>query len=97
MIDLRPTVTGVTLKLHAKPRASLNKVGGEHGGGLKVAVTAPPVDGKANKAIAKLLAKAFGVSKSCVVIISGESSRSKRVAIDGVSIEQARSILERLK
>ncbi len=97
MIAINPTVTGVVLMLHVKPRASRDEIGGEHDGALKVAVTAPPVAGKANAAVIKLLAKAFGVSRSSIEIIGGTSSRRKRVAIDGISVADAREALQRLE
>jgi len=83
--------------LHVKPRASRDEIGGEHDGALKVAVTAPPVDGKANAAVIKLLAKAFGVSKWSIEILGGTNSRRKRVAIDGISVADARKALQRLE
>ena len=96
MIAISPTVTGVLLMLHVKPRASRNDIGGEHDGALKVAITAPPVDGKANAAVIKLLAKAFGVSRSSIEIVGGPGSRRKRVAIDGISAADARKAIQRL-
>ena len=93
-IEILPTITGVKFKVHAKPRASRDAIGGEHNGALEVAVTAPPAEGKANAAIIKLLAKALGVSKSSVEIISGQSSREKGIAVDGVSVTDARKALD---
>ncbi len=97
MIAISPTVTGVLLMLHVKPRASRDEIGGEHDGALKVAVTAPPVNGKANAAVIKLLAKAFGVSRSSIEIVGGTSSRRKRVAIDGISVADARTAMQQLE
>jgi uncharacterized protein (TIGR00251 family) len=96
MIEIASTITGVVLKVHAQPRASRDAIAGEHNGALKVAVTAPPVDGKANAAIIKLLAKQFDVPKSAVEITAGHAGRDKRVAIDGVTVDQARMALARL-
>ena len=93
MIDILPTCTGVKFKVRARPRASRDKVGGEHNGALAVAVTAPPAEGKANVAIVKLLAKALGVSKSAVEIIGGPASRDKLIAVDGITVEDARKRL----
>lgn len=97
MIEILPTCTGVKFKVHAKPRASRDKLGGEHNGALQVAVTAPPADGKANAAIIKLLSKALRVSKSSIEIISGQSSREKLVAVDNISVEDARKALGVMK
>ena len=93
MIEILPTVTGVKIKVHAKPRASRDAIGGEYNGALEVSVTAPPAEGKANAAIIKLLAKKLGVSKSSVEIIGGQSSREKWIAADGVTVDDARKEL----
>ena len=61
------------------------KVLGIHGGRLKVALAAPPVDGKANAVLLKAFAKHLGVSKSAVAIASGESSREKRLEVTGLT------------
>ena len=70
------------IALRVTPKASRDKVGDLHGDQLKVAITAPPVDGKANAHLIRFLAKAFGVSKSCVALISGETNRNKLFAIE---------------
>lgn len=67
------------------PRASRNSVLGVHDGKLKVAITAPPVDGKANEALCKYLAKLLGVPRSSVSIERGHTSREKWVALAGTS------------
>ena len=69
------------LQLHMQPKAKTDDFCGLHGDSLKVRIKAPPVDGKANAYLTKFLAKAFGISKSKVVIESGELSREKRVRI----------------
>jgi len=70
-------------------------VEGVIGDALKVRLAAPPVDGKANTALIVLLAQTFGVASSAVWIAAGEGSRDKIVAIEGVSIAQARHVLSR--
>ncbi len=67
-----------------QPRASRAKLGPMHDGRLKVAVTAPPVDGEANAAVIELLAKALGVPRRAVEVVAGASSRRKTVRIEGV-------------
>jgi uncharacterized protein len=67
----------------------MNKVVGVHNGALKVALTAPPVEGAANKALLEFLAKLLGAPKSSVVLISGEGSRNKIVRVEGISAEDA--------
>jgi uncharacterized protein (TIGR00251 family) len=69
------------LKLKVQPRASRDEFCGPQGDALKLRITAPPVDGKANAHIIAYLAKQFGVAKRDVEIISGEMGRDKRVSI----------------
>ncbi len=71
------------LALHIQPGARKTEVAGLHGEALKIRLAAPPVDGKANAALLAFLAGACGVPKSAVSLISGETSRSKRVRIVG--------------
>jgi uncharacterized protein (TIGR00251 family) len=75
---------GVTLRLHIQPGAKKTEVVGLHGEALKIRLAAPPVDGKANACLIGFLADRLGVAKSSVSLVSGESSRAKRVRIDGV-------------
>jgi uncharacterized protein (TIGR00251 family) len=80
---------GVTIRVYVAPRSSASKVVGEHNGALKVALTAPPVEGAANKALVELLSKLLGVPKGAVRIVSGETSRNKTVRVDGVDAQTA--------
>ena len=68
------------------PRSSKNSVEKISEGEYKVKLTAPPVDGKANEALVKLLAEYFGVSKSAVTIIGGKSTQRKMVDVEGVNL-----------
>ncbi len=77
------------LNVRVTPRASKSEVIGIVDGVLKVRIAAPPVDGAANEALIKLLAKHFNVSKSSISIVSGDSSRNKRVRISGTRIPLA--------
>ena len=86
--------TSVALALYIQPKSSKNTVCGLHGNELKIALTAPPVEGKANKAVIAYLAKLFGVTKSSVTIISGLQSRHKRCRVDGIGVEEAERIIE---
>ena len=81
---------GVALSVLASPSASVSKVRGVHGGALKVAVRSAPENGKANAEIEAVLAAFFGTNKKSVAVISGLSSRNKRVEILGVSLTTAR-------
>jgi len=65
------------LAVYIQPRASQTEVVGVYGEQLKIKITAPPVDGQANKAVAKLLAKIFGVAKSQIRLLQGQTHREK--------------------
>ncbi len=80
--------TETVIRIKLLPKSSRNQVVGREGDHFKVKVTAPPVEGRANKALIELLAKKLGVSKSHIEIISGKSSRLKSIRIDGLSIEE---------
>ena len=70
------------------PRASRTKIGPRHDGRIKVAVTAPPVDGEANTAVIDFLSKTFGIARSDVTIVSGLTGRRKTIRLVGVTYEQ---------
>ncbi|MEI6306011.1 MAG: DUF167 family protein [Deltaproteobacteria bacterium] len=74
---------GIVISLHIQPRAAKNELCGRHGNSLKIRLTSPPVDGAANKLCREFLADTFSVSKSAVEIVSGETSRHKRVRVNG--------------
>jgi uncharacterized protein (TIGR00251 family) len=84
MLAIREDAGGVTFDVLVTPRASREKIGPVTGDRLKVAVTAPPVEGAANAAVAAALAKALGVARSSVEVVRGEGSRRKTVRIAGV-------------
>jgi hypothetical protein len=84
---------GIVLTLHIQPRASRNEVCGVRGDALRIRLTSPPVDGAANRLCREFLADLFHVPKSAVEIISGETSRHKRVRITGADSETLRRIL----
>jgi uncharacterized protein (TIGR00251 family) len=75
------------------PRASRSGIVGEHDGAMKVGLTSPPVDGAANAELIKLMAKSFGVARSNIEIIAGETSKSKRIRITGVTAAQLQSLI----
>jgi hypothetical protein len=83
---LRETADGsLVLTLHIQPGAKKTEFVGLHGEAMKIRLAAPPVDGKANAALCAFLADFCGVSKSAVSLISGDTSRAKRVRIAGAS------------
>ena len=85
---------GVTLRLHIQPGAKKTEVVGLHGEALKIRLAAPPVDGKANACLLAFLADQFGVARSAVSLLSGETSRAKRVHVSGVTDPAAKALLD---
>jgi len=87
---------GVRVKLRVIPNAPTSEIVGWRGDALAVKVAAPPVEGKANRALVKFLAEVLGVRPTDVTIVQGETSRSKSVHIVGLSAAQARERLKQL-
>lgn len=85
---------GIILSLHIQPRASRNEVCGIQDNALKIRLTSPPVDGAANKLCREFLAELFEVPRSAVTILSGETSRHKRVRVGGKNPADLRLKLE---
>ena len=85
----------LTLDIIVQPRASRPGVGPMVGDRVRVAVTAPPVDGKANAAVIEALAEAFGVRRAAVQIVRGETGRRKTVRIDGADAGALNRVLAR--
>jgi uncharacterized protein len=75
----------VRFAVRVQPRASRSEIVGVHGDAMKIRLSAPPVDGAANEALVELIAGALGVGRRAVRIVSGESSRSKVVEVEGVT------------
>ena len=84
---------GVYISLHIQPGAKREAVAGLFGTSLKIALNAPPVDGKANAALLRFLAGKLGIPKRQIELCSGASSRDKRVFVSGLTIEQVKSLL----
>src|SRR5262245_11261614 len=95
----RVTVTaskeGARIRLRVKPGARRRALEGEHGGALRVAVTAPPEKGRVNEEVEALLAEALDVARARVRVVAGHASRNKSVAIDGLPAEEIRRRLAR--
>ena len=85
--------TDLILDVHVQPRAAKDEIVGYHGDRLKIRITAPPVDGKANQYLIGFLAGMFKVPKRNVVLLAGESGRDKRLKI--ISPKQIPAIVER--
>lgn len=83
------------IRVRLTPKAARDEVAGWHDGVLRVRVTAPPVEGKANAALEALVAKALRVPKSRVRVVSGAKGRDKTLAIEGIDEADARARLER--
>ena len=84
---------GATLALRVQPKAKRNAVLGEQAGALKVGVTAPPEDGRANEAVLALLREVFDLSRSQVVLLSGQTNRNKVVLVRGVTAEELAALV----
>lgn len=93
MLLVRAVETGVRFAVRVAPRASRDGILGVHDGALKVALTAPPVEGAANEALVRLLAKALGVAKGEVRVVQGERSRDKVVEVAGVDEGAVRALV----
>lgn len=94
MIALEPHAEGVILPVKAHAGARRNAIEGVHDGSLRVSVTQAPEKGKANKAIAELLAKALKLRKSQLELVSGETSPQKKFLIRGVTAKELATKIE---
>lgn len=92
-LELKEQAGAVVVLVRVQPRASRNAVEGVHGGALKVRLTAPPADGRANQACCRLLADQLKIPLSAVRILGGERSRTKRVELRGVTAEEVRKLV----
>lgn len=90
MTWLRSEAEAVVLSLHIQPGAKRTEVVGLHGAALKIRLAAAPVDGKANACLLDFLALRLDVAKHQVELVSGTSSRAKRVRVEGVDAESVR-------
>jgi uncharacterized protein (TIGR00251 family) len=84
---------GCVFQVRVSPRSRRDEVVGLHGDALKIRLTAPPVEGKANRALREFLAKQLGVSPSAVEILTGHTSRQKRVRVGTVSADAVLALL----
>jgi len=88
MIAIKPHAEGSLLAVRAQPGARKNAVVGEHGGALKIAVTAPPEDGRANEALTDLLREWLGLKRSQVELVAGATNRNKQFLIRELGPEE---------
>ncbi len=94
MIPIRESGGAVTFAVKVHPRAKKNAITGEMGEALKIALTAPPVEGRANEAVIEFVAEVLRVPRASVSIAAGQSSRNKVVRVSGVTAAQ---VQERLR
>jgi uncharacterized protein (TIGR00251 family) len=94
-VVVQPRGDAVRFSVRVQPRAFRAGVDGVQMGALRVKLSASPVDGAANDELVKLLADLLDVSKSHVRIVSGASSRTKLIEVDGVDAERVRALAER--
>jgi len=85
VIPIRDTRAGATFQIKVHPRAKKNAIAGEIGDAVKVALTAPPIEGRANGACITFLAEFLNVPRSSVTIAAGETSRNKLIRVSGLS------------
>ncbi len=90
MVTIHDTPSGTTFAVKVHPRAKRNAITGEVGDALKLSLTAPPIEGRANEACVEFLAKLLKLPRSSVTIASGHSSRRKVIRVVGLSTEEIR-------
>ena len=87
MIPIRDIAGGASFAVRVHPRAKRNAVAGTMGDALKLALTSPPIEGRANQACIEFLARLLAVPRSSIQIASGETSRNKVIRVSGLSAE----------
>jgi uncharacterized protein (TIGR00251 family) len=90
MFAVHGTSAGVTFAVKVHPRARKNAITGELGTALKLSLTSPPVEGRANEACLEFFANLLKVPRSSVTIASGQTSRQKVIRVSGLSAEEVR-------
>lgn len=93
MITLRDTPDGCTLPVRVHPGAKRNAIAGTHNGAVKISLTTPPTDGRANDALIAFLAERLSVPRSRIALVSGATSRSKVLRITGLNAAEVESRL----
>ncbi len=89
MEPIRPSGDGVRLTIQVQPRAKKTEWAGTHGGALRLRVAAPPVGGKANKALVEFVAETLGVPRRAVTIVQGQKVRRKVLNVSGLTLDEA--------
>lgn len=98
MLSIHQQPSGMSFKVYIQPRSSRNMIVGLHGDALKIKLTAPPVEGAANKMCLQFLAERLGVSKSALDIVSGHTGRTKTILVrcDPARIDDIRARIRAL-
>ena len=94
MIRVHESAEGVTFTVKVQPNARRNAVVGELGDALKISLSAPPLDGRANQACIEFFSQALRVPKSAVSVLSGRSNRRKLIRVTGITAPQLRERLQ---
>ena len=101
MLPIEKKPTGIILNIYVQPKSSKNEISGIHNNALKVRITAPPTDNKANQMCIKFLAKELSLPKSSLELVSGRTSRNKQVFIPYTSQEkknkEEKQLIEKLR
>jgi uncharacterized protein len=95
-LSIRETAAGAVFRIRAVPRATRSEIAGIQDDALKLRITAPPVEGKANEECIRLLAETLGVKKGQVTIIAGHASRTKTVAVEGLKADRVATLIAAL-
>jgi uncharacterized protein (TIGR00251 family) len=93
-MSVRETENGTIITVKVVPNSSRNEISSDSEGRVTVRLTSPPVEGRANKGLLKILGKKLGIAPSCITIVKGQGSREKTVHISGLDQDQVRGRLE---
>ena len=93
MLRISDSNDGCVLPVRVHPGAKRNAINGEHDGALKISLTTPPTDGRANEALIGFLAEQLGLPKARISLVSGQTNRSKALRITGLKADEVRALL----
>jgi uncharacterized protein (TIGR00251 family) len=92
-LNLRATSSGCTLAVRVHPGARRNAITGIHDGALKISLTTPPTDGRANAALIAFLADHLNIPRTCITLVTGATSRSKTLHLEGLTPDVITALL----
>ena len=95
MIPLTESPQGISFAVRVQPRAKRDAIVGVVGEALKIALTAPPIEGRANEALIEFFSELLGIPRAAIAILSGQQNRNKVVRISGVTCTQLESIFNK--